>query len=159
MGEVRPEEAAQALAEIEQRNEQALRRVNVPDWFWWAEAGLIVGFTAAIESRQPVVIGIGVAAFVVGLVIVIVKIVLGTVRYAQPRNDLIRPAGVLAILGFVALILAITLPTAFALEAAGVRYPATLGTLVAGIMLVVGGPILTRYLHRVMLANVTGGRR
>ena len=69
------------------------------------------------------------------------------------------PAGVIAILGFVALVLAVTLPAAFALEAIGVRYPATLSTLTGGVLIVLGGPLLMRYLHRIMRANVTGGRR
>lgn len=154
-----PEEAARALAEIQRRQEQVIRLVGIPGWFWWAQAGLVVGLAAAIESRRPLVVGIGVTLFVVGLMAVIGRIVLGSVRHAQPRNDLVPPAGVLAILGFVALVLAVTLPSAFALQAAGVRYPATLGTLIGGTMIVVGGPLLTRYLLRIMRAGVTGGRQ
>jgi hypothetical protein len=66
------------------------------------------------------------------------RLVLGTVRRAQPRDDLLGPTSVLAILGFVAGILAVSLPTSFALKAAGVRYPATAGILLAGVFMVVG---------------------
>ena len=51
-------------------------------------------------------------------------------RRAQVRNDLVRPAGVFVILGFVAAVLAVSLPTAFVLEASGVRYAATIGVAV-----------------------------
>ncbi len=163
--ELRPEEAARALAEIEQRQAQVIRLVTIPRWFWWAHAGLIVELSAAIElsvaaeSRQPLVIGIGVALFIVGVLATVGRIVYGSIRHAQPRSDLMPPEGVIAILGFVALVLAVTLPTAFALEAFGVSYPATWGSLIAGVLIVVGGPLLMRYLHRIMRANVTGGRR
>jgi hypothetical protein len=157
--ELRPEEAARALAEIERRQEQVIRVVSIPAWYWWANAGLIVVLPAAIESGRPLVLGIGITVFVLGLLATIGMVVSGTVRHAQPRNGLVPPAGVLAILGFVAVVLAVTLPTAFALEAAGSRYPATLGSLVGGVLIVLGGPWLMRYLHRVMRANVTGGRR
>jgi len=158
-GELRPEEAAQALAEIEQRKEQVLRLVTIPRWFFWAIAGLNVGLSAAIESRRPIVVGIGITLFVVGLVAVILRFVLGSVRHAQPRSDLMPPSGVFAILGFVGLVLAVTLPAAFLLQANGVRYPATLGALIGGVVMVVGGPLLTRYLQRAMRANASGGRR
>ncbi|HZN77237.1 MAG TPA: hypothetical protein VFC00_36890 [Micromonosporaceae bacterium] len=157
--ELRPEEAARALVEIEQRHEQVIRLATIPTWFWWAIAGLIVGLSAAIESRRPLVLGIGIAVFVVGILATVGRIVAGSVLHAQPRNDLVRPAGVIAILGFVALVLAVTLPTGFALKAAGTRYPATLSALICGVLIVLGGPLLMRYLHRVMRANVTGGRR
>ncbi|WP_203906398.1 hypothetical protein [Rhizocola hellebori] len=158
MGEqLRPDEAARALAEIGQRQEQVIRLMRMPVWFWWVTAALMVGLTAAVESRRPIVVGIGVAVFVVGLVTMVLRIVLGSIRHAKPRNDLVPPAGVMAILGFVAVVLAVTLPAGFALKATGVSYPATLSMLLAAALLVGGGPLLTRYLHRVMRANVTGG--
>jgi hypothetical protein len=132
--------------------------MNVPAWFWWATAALIVGMSAAVETRRPLVIGIGVAAFVIGLLVLVGRVVGGSIRYAKPRNDLLPPAGVFAILGFVALVLAVTLPTAFALQAADMRYPATLSSLVTAILLIVGGPMLTRYLFRVMRSHAAGGR-
>jgi hypothetical protein len=74
-------------------------------------------------------------------------------------HALLGPVGVLAILGFVAVVLAVSLPTAFALRAAGVRYPATGGVLAGAVLMVVGGPLLMRLLRRVMLANRSGGHR
>jgi hypothetical protein len=157
--EVRPDEAAEALTEIARRREQAVALSIIPSWFWWATAVLMVGFSVAVESetRRPLVIGIATAAFVLGILIATGRLVLGIVRRAQPRNDLLGPTGVLAILGFVAGILAVSLPTSFALEAAGVGYPATAGILLAGVFMVVGGPLLMRYLRRLMLDNRAGG--
>ncbi len=125
--EVRPDEAAGALTEIARRREQVVTLTIIPAWFWWATAVLMVGFTVAVETQRPLVIGIATAAFVFGILIVTGQLVLGIVRRAQPRNDLIGPTGVVAILGFVASTLAVSLPTSFALKAAGVRYAASCG--------------------------------
>ena len=63
------------------------------------------------------------------------------------------------ILGFVALVLGITLAVAFSLEAAGVSHPATLANLLGAVLLIAGGPMLTRALRRIMLDNRAGGTR
>ncbi len=34
--QVRPEEAARALTEIGQRQEQVIRLAIIPNWYWWA---------------------------------------------------------------------------------------------------------------------------
>ncbi|HKT05527.1 MAG TPA: hypothetical protein VJT31_38915 [Rugosimonospora sp.] len=154
--DVRPDEAAGALTEIARRRAQVVTLTIVPTWFWWATAVLMVGFAAAVDTRRPLVIGIATAAFVAGILIATGQLVRGIVGRAQPRNDLLGPAGVLAILAFVAGILAVALPTSFALKAAGFRYPATAGVLLAAAVMVVGGPLLMRYLRRRMLDQRTG---
>ena len=142
------DDAARALDEIDRRTDQVIERTMVPTWFWWAIAGLNIGLTAAIESENPLVIGIGTTLFVLGIIAVSGILLVNAFRHAQVRTDLIGPAGVLAILGFVALILAIALPTAFVLDAADVPHAAVLATTVAGIVMVIGGPVLTRVIRR-----------
>jgi hypothetical protein len=156
---LRPDDAAQALAEIEQRREQVIELAIIPGWYWWAIAGLQVGLAAAIDSRQPLAIGLGTGGFVIGVLAATGWVVAGPLRRAQPRNDLLSPVGVLAILGFVATVMAVSLPTAFALDANGIAYPATWGALLGGVVMVVGGPPLMRFLRRIMLANHSGSHR
>ena len=157
--EICPDEAAGALTEIARRRAQVVTLTIVPNWFWWAIAVLMVGFGFAVVVRRPLVTGIATTVFVVGILIVTGRLVLGVIGRAQPRHDLFGPAGVLAILGFVAGTLAVSLPTSFALKAAGFDYPATAGVLLAAIVMVVGGPLLMRYLRRLMLDNPVGGPR
>jgi hypothetical protein len=157
--EVHPDEAAGALTEIARRRAQVATLTIIPTWFWWAIAVLMVSFGFAVEIRRPLVTGIATAAFVLGMLIVTGRLALGIVRRAQPRHDLVGATGVLAILGFVAGTLAVSLPTSFALKAAEFRYPATAGVLVAAIALVVGGPLLMRHLRRLMLDKPAGDAR
>jgi hypothetical protein len=156
--QVRPEEAARALTEIGQRQEQVIRLAVTPNWYWWAIAVLMVAFAAAVDTRQGLV-GIGTAVFVAGVLATTGRVVFGAVRSAQPRKDLLGPGGVVAILGFVAVTVGVSLAVAFTLKASGVSYAATLGVSVTAVMLVVGGPMLMRYLKGLMLANRSGSRR
>ena len=65
--QVWPEEAARALTEIGQRQEQVIRLVVIPNWYWWAIAVLMVAFAAAVDTGQGLVVGIGTAVFVAGV--------------------------------------------------------------------------------------------
>jgi hypothetical protein len=154
-----PEEAARALTEIGQRQEQVIRLVVVPNWYWWAIAVLMVAFAAAVDTGQGLVVGIGTAVFVAGVLTTTGAMVFRAVRSAQPRNDLLGPRGLVAILGFVAVTIGVSLAVAFTLKASGVSYAATIGVSVTAVMLVVGGPMLMRYLQGRMLANRSGSRR
>jgi hypothetical protein len=157
--DLRPDDAARALAEIEQRREQVIELAIIPWWYWWAIAGLQVGLVAAIDSRQPLAISVGTGGFVLGVLVATGWVIAGTLRRAQPRNNMLSPIGVLAILGFVATILVVSLPTAFALDANGIAHPAIWGVLLGGVVMVIGGPLLMRFLRRTMLANRAGSVR
>src|SRR5262249_32755777 len=104
-GQLGPEEAARALNEIGQRQEQVIRLSVIPTWYWWAIAVLMVVFSVAVDTRQGIVIGIGIAVLVAGALTTTSWMVFRTVRAvrsAQLRNSLLGPSGVIAILGFVA---------------------------------------------------------
>jgi hypothetical protein len=156
---LRPDEAARALVEIDQRRDQVIKRTMIPWWYWWAVAVLILGLSAAVESRRPVAIGVGAAVFALGILVATGWVVIGTLRSAQLRRDLLGPVGVLAILGFVALVEGVALPTGFILDAIGVRYPATVAALFGGVVMVIGGPVLMRFLRQVMMTNPAGSQR
>jgi hypothetical protein len=78
--------------------------------------------------------------FVAGVQNTTGRVVFCTVRCAQPRNDLLGPGGVVAILAFVAVTVGVSLA-------------------VTAVIVVVGGPQLMRYPQGLMLANRTGRRR
>ena len=157
--QLRPEEAAQALTEIRQRQQQVIDLAVLPTWYWWAIGALMVVLAAGVDARTPVTVGIAVAVFVLGVLAATGWALAGTLRHAPLRNGLLDVRGVAAILGFVALIVGITLGIAFTLRTAGTSHPATLACLVGGLGLGVGGPRLMRLLRRIMLANRAGSPR
>ncbi|GAA1407831.1 hypothetical protein ACFQZ4_10150 [Catellatospora coxensis] len=150
--QIRPDEAAQALTRIREQQEHVVDTLSIPDWYWWLLGGLVLGFTAAVESANPTVIGVGVTVFVLGLVAGTAWAVRGSLR-ARLSNALLGPRGIGLVLGFVALTVAVSLGLAFGLQAAAIGHPATWGTLAAAVLLVVGGPLLTRALRHIMLAR------
>lgn len=152
-------EAGEALAEIQKRQQQVINLATVSAWYWWAVGGLMVVLALGVDIRTPVAIGVTVPVFVLGLLSATAAVVAAQFRAAQLRRGLLDGRGVAAILGFVAVTVGISIGTAFALRAAGVAYPATLGCLVGGLLMGLGGPILMRLLRQIMLGNRVGSPR
>ena len=157
---VGPEDAARALAEIREQQRRVIDLATIPAWFWSAVAALMVALSLVVDRAvgHPLVVALAVVAFVLGVLLVTGRAVLGAWRRAQWHNDLLGPRGALTIVVFVDLAVGCTIGLAFALRAAGVAYPATLGSLLGGAVLVAGGPVVTRTLRRIMLSNRAGGR-
>jgi len=151
-----PEDAARALAEVDRRQRQVIALAAIPDWYWWAVGALMVVLAVGVDVRTSASIAIVVPVFVVGMLATTGTVVVGAFRRALPRNDLLVPQGIFAILGFVGLTVGVTLAVAFSLQAAGVSYPATSGCVVGALVMGIGGRWLSRYLTRVMLRNRNG---
>ena len=86
-------------------------------------------------------------------------VVFRAVRSAQLRNDLLGRGGAVAILGFVAVTVGVSLAIGFLLKRSGISYAATMSAFVTGVRLVIGGSRLMWYLQSLMLANRSGSRR
>jgi hypothetical protein len=157
--ELRPREAADALAEIQERQQQVIDRAAVPAWYWWAVGGLMVVLAVGVDIRTHLAIGITVPVFVAGMLSATGFAVRGQFRDARLRDGLLDGKGVMTILAFVALIVGGTLGIAFALRAAGVSYPATIACAAGGLVMGLGGPLLNRLLRRIMLGNRAGVTR
>jgi hypothetical protein len=152
-------EAAQALAQIQRRQQQVIELATIPVWYWWAVGALMVVLAAGVDIHTPVAIGAAVSIFVLGILSATGWAVFSPLRYAQLRNGLLDGRGVGLILGFVAATVGISLGLAFTLRAAGISYPATLANLAGGLAMGVGGPILMRRLRTIMLGNRAGSQR
>jgi hypothetical protein len=145
---VQPAEAQRALDEIRSRQRQVVAATPIPAWFWAATAGLMVTFTAGIESRRPALIAIVVPVFAIGLAATVLGVVLKS--RAQVRGYYLGRPGALAIAGFVLVAVIVGLGTGFGLALAGFDWPATAGNAATGLVLIVGGPLLMRRLRRIM---------
>jgi len=153
---VRPSEAAYSLAEIQRRQQQVIDVATVPGWYWWAVGALMVVLALGVDTRTTVALAITVPVFVVGLLAATAVVVQGQFRRARLRQSLLDGRAVLAILGFVAVVVGGTIGLAFLLRASGVSHPATLACVAGGVVLGAGGPILMRALRRIMLGNGAG---
>jgi uncharacterized membrane protein YkvI len=153
------DQAARALADVRRRQQQVIDLANIPNWYWWVVGGLTVVLAAGVDARRGLILGAAVSVFVVGMVATTLYVTVRPARRAQLRNGIVDIRGVLAILSFVALVIAVTLGIAFPLQAAGVPMPATVGCLAGALVMGIGGPLLMRFLRKVMLDNRAGSPR
>jgi hypothetical protein len=159
-GQVRPEDAASALAEIRNRQGQVIEAVLVPAWDWWAVAAGMVAIGRAVDTRHPAVLAVVIPIAAACIAILTGVMIFGSYRRTQVRgSQMLGGRGAAAIVGFVWLAVGVTLGIGFGLRAAGTHLPATIATAAGGLITVAGGPFLMRLLRKVMLGNRAGSGR
>ncbi len=155
-----PDEATSALAGIRQQQGRVIDAILVPAWYWWAVAAGMVAIGAAVDTRDADVLAVVIPVAVLVIAALTGGMIFGAYRHAQVRSsDLLGGRGAVAIVGFVWLVVALTLGIGFALRAAGAHLPATIATAAGGAVLVTGGPFLMRKLRKIMLGNRAGEAR
>ena len=144
-------EAAAELAEIRRRQQQVIKAALVPVWCWWVMAAAMVAIGAARDSHDRVVLAVMIPLAVLvmaGAIIASIPEVRRRVRVhsaAQPGGR-----GAAALAGLILVVIAVTIAVAASLAASRVPYPLTIGYAAGGAVLVTGGPLLNRYLGRLM---------
>ena len=147
-------EAAAELAEIQRRQKQVIKAALVPFWYWWALAAPIVAYGAARDSRNLVV-----QATVIPLAVLVMVVVIAAgipelrrrVKVHSAPQTTARMAA--AIFGMIVLVDAVAISIAASLAAAHFRYPVTIGCAAGAAVLVIAGPLLNRYMRRLMLSQ------
>jgi hypothetical protein len=147
-------EAAAELAEIQRRQEQVIKAVLVPVWYWWAMAAPIVAYGAARDSGNLVVQAITIPLAVLVLVVLIgagIPEVRRRVKVHSAPQTVARTAA--AIIGMIVLVDGVAIGTAASLAAAHFRYPVTIGCAAGAAVLVIAGPLVNAYVRRLMLSQ------
>jgi hypothetical protein len=152
-----PEEAANALADVRQAQDHVIDAVLVPAWYWWVIAAGCVAIGAAADYHHPVVLAVTIPVAVIAITSLTFAMIFGAYRGVRVRDaDLLGPRGAIAILTMVWSVIGITLGVAFGLRALGSPAPATIGTAVGGVLLILAGPPVMGYLRRLMRSNRAG---
>jgi len=149
-------DAARELAEITKRQAGVIDAVLVPRWYWWVVGILLVPIGLAADSHQrtaTALVAVLIALLIAGISVWMVS---GAYPGARVHPAVLGAPGALYIVGFVWLVVGVSLVVAFGLQAADVAYPATIGTALAAVMLIGGGPILMSRLRRSMVARSAG---
>ena len=144
-------EAAAAIAEIQRRQEHVIKAVLVPGWYWWAMAAGMVAIGAARDTGDLLaqVITIPLAALVMASV---TGAMIPAVRRRVQVHGTTQPdaRAAAAIFGLILLVDGAILGTAASLYSARSPYPGTIGTAAGAAVLVIAGPLVNRYLNRLM---------
>ena len=146
--------AAAALAEIQRRQGHVIEAVLVPGWYWWAMAAGMVAIGAARDTGDPVVLAIAIPLAVL-VMAGLTGAMIPAVRRRVQVHSAMQPGarGAAAIFGLILLVDGAILGTAASLHAARVPYPGTIGTAAGAAVLVIAGPLVNRYLRRLMLSQ------
>jgi hypothetical protein len=147
-------EAAAELAEIQRRQEQVIKTTLVPVWYWWAYAVALVAYGFGRDSGnsavKATVITLAVLAMVVLSGVMIPEVRRRVKVHLDPQPN---ARAIAAVIGLIILVTLVTGFTAIALVAARVPYPVTIACAAGAAVLVIAGPLVNRYLHRLMLAQ------
>jgi hypothetical protein len=147
-------EAAAAMAEIQRRQEQVIKAVLVPVWYWWVMAAVMVAYGAARDSGDLVVHAITIPLAALVLVVLAGAVSPEIRRRVQVHNAAQpRARGVAAAFGMIVLVNAVAISTAASLAAARVPYPVTIGYAAGAAVLVIAGPLVNQYVRRLMLSQ------
>ncbi len=146
-------EAAAELAEIRRRQEQVINAVLVPLWYWWVIAAGIVAIGAARDSGDLVV-----QAITIPLAALVMAVLTGAMipelrRRVKVHTPQTSGRAAAAIIGMIVLVDGVILGTAASLAAAHLRYPGTIGCAAGAAVLLIAGPLVNRYLRRLMLSQ------
>jgi len=145
-----PPEDARPWADSGTRQAQLSEALRVPRWYWWLVAALTVGLGAVVdrlvERPHPALLALAAAVYAVLVAGTTGWLIVGRTR-AHGSRVLLGERGVVALVGFVWLLVGVSLGVGFGLRSAGVGQPATLACLVCALGLIVGGPALLRYVR------------
>jgi hypothetical protein len=145
-------EAAAELAEIQRRQGQVIKAALVPVWCWWTLAAGIVAMGAARDSGDLLMQAIALPLAVLVMVVLTGAMIPALRRRAQVHSATLPGArGAAAKSGMIVLVDAVIVATAASLAAAHAPYPATIGCAAGAAVLVIAGPLVNRYLRRLML--------
>ena len=146
-------QAAAELAEIRRRQEQVIKAVLVPVWFWWVIAAGIVAIGAARDSGNLTVQAITIPLAALVMAVLSLAMIPEVRRRVQVHSPQTRGRAAAAIIGMIVLVDGVILGTAASLAAAHLRYPGTIGCAAGAAVIVIAGPLVNRYVRRLMLSQ------
>jgi hypothetical protein len=147
-------EAAAALAEIKRRQERVIKTVLVRVWYWWVMAGGMVAIGAARDTGNVVVEAVTIPLAVLVMAGLTARTIPAVRRRVQVHSTTQPGArGAAAIFALIVLVDVAIVATAASLAAAHDPDPGTIGTAAGAAVIVIGGPLVNRYLSALMLSK------
>jgi hypothetical protein len=149
-GDMTPGEAQAALAAADRGRRAVIDEIAVPDWYWW---GLALGWIALgvlNDLANPWVTIAATVAFGAIHATVAPRVVDGRHRSDRVtvRHDLTGRHIARAVIAGVVAMAFVTIAAAFAANADGAEHPATVASVFAAAIIVLGGPRLVDVLRR-----------
>jgi hypothetical protein len=148
-------EARLALESVRKGRQQVADEIGMPWWYWWglAAAWIVLGLLANFNAPWWVV---AIATVAVGATHATVsqRVLAGRQRTGdvRVRGDVASERGMLLVIGFLVVLVGVTIAVALGLSADGAGHPSIWASCFAAVLVVLGGP-------RLMLAIRDDARR
>ena len=125
----------------------------VPVWYWWVIAAAIVAIGVARDSGD-----LAVQAITIPLAVLVMAVLTGAMipevrRRVQVYNPQSRARAAAVIIGMIVLVDVVIVGTAINLADARDPHPVTIGCAAGAAVLVIAGPLVNRYVRRLMLSQ------
>ena len=148
--EITDTEARLALSSIEHRRQRVIDEIDVPSWYWIGLAGGWIALSALANYGPAWATIAGTVAFGAAHASIAPRVLSGRHGSARlsVRDDLVSRRIPVLVVGFLIVMMALTVVLALIANADGARNPALLaGVVVAGLVLT-GGPLLMASVRR-----------
>ncbi len=148
---VDPGDARRALADIELRRSQIVDEVDVPAWYWWGLSLGWLGLGLLTVLADPWLTTLATLGFGAAHSVVAARVIDGRhgSRQLSVRADVVREHVQAFVIGFLLVLIALTVAIAVVADELGAPQPALLASVVVAIAVVFGGPQLMAFVrHR-----------
>ena len=145
-----PAEAGDALDEIERRRRQIVAEIDVPAWYWWGLAAGWVGLGLVTLAGIPwlsVVATVGFGALHSAVAARTIDGRRGS-RQLSVRADVVSRHVRTLVVGFLLVLIAITVVIALVADALGAPEPVLISSITVAILVLAGGPRLMALVRR-----------
>ena len=144
------DDAASALAAVDLGRRRMIDQVGLPSWYW---AGLALGWVALgvlADAGHPVLSAVATVLFGAAHAMIAPRVLDGRhrTRRVAVRADLVSRRVPLLVVSFLVAVSALTVAAALAAHADGARHPATLASVAAASVILLGGPQLLAVVRR-----------
>lgn len=138
-------EARLALESVHKGRQQVVEEIGMPWWYWWGLAGawIVLGLLANFHAPWWVVtiatVAVGAAHATVSQRVLAGRQRTGDVRV---RGDVAPERGMLLVIGFLVVLVGVTIAVALGLSADGAGHPSIWASCFTAVLVVLGGPRL-----------------
>jgi hypothetical protein len=149
-------EARSALASIEHGRRQVIAEIGLPRWYWWGLAGGWVGLGILAELDLPwltlaVTVGFGATHAAVASHVLSGR---HRSRRMSVRADVVGGYVPALVIGFILIMVAVTLVLALVADADGAEHPSIMASILVAILVLLCGPALMATVRRHLARRV-----
>jgi hypothetical protein len=143
-------EAQLALSSIDHRRRQVIAEIGMPRWYWWGLAAGWIGLGILADLDHPWFTLAVTLCFGAGHAWVASNVLSGRHRSQQlsVRADVVDPHIPALVVGFLLVMVAVTVVLALVANADGARHPSIMASVVVAIVVVSCGPALMAAVRR-----------